>query len=83
MDNIRDMFEFKGSFIADVVVPETMGGRSIKELDLRNKFNITVLLIKKPGSGIETVWTPDIILNTGDQLTVIGQEKAIMNVFKK
>ena len=83
MDNIRDMFEFKGSFIADVVVPETMGGRSIKELDLRNKFNITVLLIKKPGSGIETVWNPDIILNTGDQLTVIGQEKAIMNVFKK
>lgn len=83
MDNIRDMFEFKGSFIADVVVPETMGGRSIKELDLRNKFNITVLLIKKPGSGIETVWNPDIILNTGDQLTVIGQEKAIMSVFKK
>ncbi len=83
MDNIRDMFEFKGSFIADVMVPDAMSGKSIKELDLRNKYNVTVLLIKKPGSGIETVWNPDVVLNVGDQLTVIGQEKAIMDLFQK
>lgn len=83
MDNIRDMFEFKGSFIADVMVPDAMSGKSIKELDLRNKYNVTVLLIKKPGSGIETVWNPDVMLNVGDQLTVIGQEKAIMDLFQK
>ncbi|MDD4816372.1 MAG: TrkA family potassium uptake protein [Victivallaceae bacterium] len=83
MDNIRDMFEFKGSFIADVMVPDAMSGKSIKELDLRNKYNVTVLLLKKPGSGIETVWNPDVILNVGDQLTVIGQEKAIMDLFQK
>jgi len=74
MDNIRDMFEFKGAFIADVLVPDTMNGKSIKDLDLRNKHNVTVLLLKKPGGNIETVWNPDIILNKGDQLTVIGQE---------
>ncbi len=83
MDNIRDIFEFKGSFIADVVVPESMSGHSIKELDLRNKYNVTVLLVKKPGSGIETVWNPDVILNKGDQLTVIGQEKTIIDLFRK
>lgn len=83
MDNIRDMFEFKGSFIADVLVPEAMNGKTIKELDMRNRYNVTVLLIKKPGSGIETVWNPDVVLNKGDQLTVIGQEKAIMDLFQK
>ncbi|MEA4863438.1 MAG: TrkA family potassium uptake protein [Victivallaceae bacterium] len=83
MDNIRDMFEFKGAFIADVLVPDTMNGKSIKDLDLRNKHNVTVLLLKKPGGNIETVWNPDVILNKGDQLTVIGQEKAIMDLFQK
>ncbi len=83
MNNIRDMFEFKGSYIADVVVPETMSGQSIKSLDLRNKYNITVLLVKKPGSNIETVWNPEILLNKGDQLTVIGQEKTIVDLFRK
>lgn len=83
MDNIRDMFEFKGSFIADVVVPESMNGHTIKELDLRNKHNITVLSIKKPGANIETVWNPEIALAKGDQLTVIGKEKTIIELFKK
>lgn len=83
MDNIRDMFEFKGAFIADVLVPDALSGKSIKDLDLRNKHNVTVLLLKKPGGNIETVWNPDIILNKGDQLTVIGQEKAIMDLFQK
>ena len=83
MTNITDMFEFKGSYIAEVNVPDSMDGKTIRELDLRNRFNIIVLLIKKPGKHIETVWNPDIELAKGDQLTVIGQEKAIIDVFKK
>ena len=82
-DNIRDMFEFKGAFLADVIVPENMVGKTIKELDLRNKYGVTILLIKRPGHSFETIWNPDITLNSGDQLVVIGQEKSIMNLFKK
>jgi trk system potassium uptake protein TrkA len=83
MTNISDMFKFKGSTIADVIVPESMDGASIRNLDLRNKYNLTILLIKKPGSEKETVWDPNTILNTGDELTIIGQEKDILRVFKK
>ena len=82
-DNIRDMFEFKGAFLADVIVPEYMVGKTIKELDLRNKYSVTILLIKRPGRSFETIWNPDIVLNAGDQLAVIGQEKSIMDLFKK
>ena len=83
MNNITDIFEFKGAYLAEVTIPESMEGKTIRGLDLRNRYNITVLLIKKPGKNIETVWNPDIELNKGDQITVIGQEKAIIDVFKK
>ena len=40
------------------------------------------MLVKKPGRAIETVWDPDMALNTGDQLTVFGSEKVILEVFR-
>ena len=51
---------------------------------LIKKFVYGILyLIKKTGRNIETVWNPDTLLEHGDQLTVIGQEKAIIDVFKR
>ncbi|QSH40314.1 TrkA family potassium uptake protein [Lentisphaerota bacterium ZTH] len=82
MSNISDMFEFKGSSIAEVTVPEALAGKSIRELDLRRRYSIIVLLIKKPGRDIETVWDPNLTLERGDELTVIGEEKKILNLFK-
>ena len=82
LNNVLDMIEFKGSCIADVKLPESMDGRTIRELDLRNAYNIIVMLVKKPGRAIETVWDPDMALNTGDQLTVFGSEKVILEVFR-
>lgn len=80
--NVSDMFEFKGSMIADVTVPETMDGKSILELDLRNRFNLIILLVKKPNRGPETIVDPNMKLFAGDELTVIGKEENIVKVFK-
>lgn len=82
LDNITDLFEFKGSAIAEVFVPERMAGFSMRQLDLRNRFNITVLLMKKPGGSSESILSPDTILDKGDQLTVFGSQKSIIDVFK-
>ncbi len=82
MDNITDMFDFKGSAIAEVFVPEEMDGKSLRELDLRNRYNITVLLIRKPGGTPESIWNPDTRLVKGDQLTVFGSEKSILELFQ-
>ena len=83
MDNISDLFEFKGSAIAEVTVPESLSGRSLRQLDLRNRFNVTVLLLRKPGGSSETVMTPDTILEKGDQLTVFGSQKSIIELFRE
>ena len=83
MDNISDLFEFKGSAIAEVTVPEPLSGHSLRQLDLRNRFNVTVLLLRKPGGSSETVMTPDTILEKGDQLTVFGSQKSIIELFRE
>ena len=83
MDNITDLFEFKGSAIAEVTVPEQLSGQSLRQLDLRNRFNVTVLLMRKPGGSAETVMTPYTLLEKGDQLTVFGSQKSIIELFKE
>jgi trk system potassium uptake protein TrkA len=83
MSNISDMFSFKGSTIAEVKVPASLSGKTIRELDIRQKYNISLLLIKKPGKDVENIWNPDMILDEGDELTIIGEEKSIISVFQK
>lgn len=83
MSNISDMFAFKGSTIAEVKVPPSLSGKSIRELDIRQKHNISLLLIKKPGREVENIWNPDMVLEEGDELTIIGKEKSIIKVFQK
>ena len=83
MSKVTDMFEFKGSFIAEVGIPAFMLNKTIRSLDMRNKYNITILLIKKPGQEMTTVWDPNMVLQEDDRLVVIGAEKAITEVFKE
>ena len=83
MVNIRDIVDFKGSAIAEVTVPAPLTGATLRELDLRNKHNITVLLLRKPESTEEIHPTPDTVLKKGDTLTVFGDREEIVQLFKK
>ena len=83
LSNISDMFDFKGSAIAEVIVPGHLGGKTLKELDLRNKHQVTVLLLRKPGSTEELPTGPATLLERGDQLTVFGNQQSIINLFKE
>ena len=81
--NISDFFEFKGYAIAEVVVPGALAGSTLRALDLRNRFHITVLLLRRAESSEETSPGPDIVLDKGDQLTVFGSREAILELFKE
>ena len=83
LSNISDIFEFKGSAIADVTVPAHLSGKPLIELDLRNRYNITVLLLRKPGGVDEHSIGPATVLEQGDQLTVFGNQEAIIDLFKE
>lgn len=81
--NISDIFEFKGSAIAEVLVPSSLAGSSLRELDLRNRYHVTVLLLRKPESAEESLPAADAVLEKGDTLTVFGSREEIMKLFKK
>ena len=81
--NISDIMDFRGSAIAEVLVPTRMAGRTLRELNLRNQHDITVLLLRKPGSETDMSPTPDMTLEKGDMLTVFGGREEIVKLFKK
>ena len=83
LDNVSDIFDFKGESIAEVKVPTFMDGKTLKELDLRGKFAITVLLINKPAAPGEKTPGPNTVLERGDLLTVFGNQNAIIETFKE
>ncbi|MBR7139506.1 MAG: TrkA family potassium uptake protein [Lentisphaeria bacterium] len=81
--NISDIIDFKGAAIAEVIVPGRLSGKSLLELDLRNRYNVTVLLLRKSGSTENIPTGPGTVLEKGDQLTVFGSRQAIIEVFKE
>lgn len=81
--NISDIFEFKGSAIADVIVPPALENIPLRELDLRGKYNITILLKYTPDGLNICAIGPDTMLKAGDQLTVFGDQKSIIELFQR
>ena len=80
--NISDIFEFKGSAIADVIVPESIADIPLRDLNLRSKYNITILLKYTPDGLNVCAIGPDTVLKAGDQLTVFGDQKSIIELFR-
>ncbi|MBO5643639.1 MAG: TrkA family potassium uptake protein [Lentisphaeria bacterium] len=82
-ENISDMYEFKDHSIAEVVVPASLDGKSLKELDLRGQHSINVLLINKPAQQKEQTTGPLTVLERGDKLTVFGKSDEIIKLFRE
>ena len=58
-----------------VVTKPKMNGKRIGDLNLRAALHITITRIRR--AGIELLATPDLILQLGDRLTVVGEKKAV------
>ncbi len=58
-----------------VVTKPKINGKKISDLKVREAFNITITRIRR--AGIELLATPDLILQMGDRLTVVGEKEAV------
>ena len=58
-----------------VITKPKMNGKKISDLKVREAFQITITRVRR--AGIELLATPDLILQLGDRLTVVGEEKAV------
>lgn len=67
--------------IVEIKCPAKWDGKTIIELNVRKKFNITVIFIKRDGEIIEP--TPELIFEKGDGLIIAGADKNIEAIENK
>ncbi|MGL5754394.1 MAG: potassium channel family protein [Paraclostridium sp.] len=79
-NNILDHIELDPDYsIVEIVTPKEWEGKTLIELDLRAKYEITVLAIKC-GKSINVTPSPEEEINTGSILVVIGQNSKISTI---
>lgn len=77
--NIIDFLEFSNEYsLAEVVPPSWAIGKSVIELNIRDKYKINIVAIKN-GDKINADVTAYTIINENDVLIVIGKDKNIHN----
>lgn len=63
--------------IIEVDAPEVCAGKTLQELGLRRKFNVTVIGIFRRGDRLVNP-APDTTILKGDRLAILGEEKYIL-----
>jgi len=78
--SVFDLTTFPGKLISKqiLVTNRHVIGKQLITLKLRSRFEINITRITR--SGIELLAHPDIKLQFGDKLTIVGDEKSIENV---
>ena len=62
--------------LGEVVVPEWLAYQSLAQCDLRNQYEVMVLLVKR-GDELVVSPPPDYVLQKGDVLLVLGENEAV------
>lgn len=71
--SIVEYFKFDNDVaIVEIAVPQKFVGKSIKEIDLRNKFGITIIALKYSTNHLNVSPSPDEKLDASYTLVVIG-----------
>ncbi len=77
MKNIdQDVHFMEGYAIREIAAPRTFVGKSIKELNIRAKYGVDVILIRKnteQGSKIKAIPSPDYKISYDDSLVIAGE----------
>ena len=80
-NHILDYVELDGDHaIFEVSVPKSWIGMSIGDIDIRNKYNINILAVKKDGK-MDMAITPDTVLSDDKTMLVLGEYKALQKCF--
>lgn len=80
-DHILDYLELDKDYsIFEISVPENWKGRSVGEIDIRKKFDISILGIRKNGK-LSMKITTDTIFGYEETILVVGNMKDIQKCF--
>jgi len=79
-DNIFDYVELTPEIgIYDIAIPLQWIGKSIKELSIRNKYQVSVMAIKKNGN-IYPLPSPNHVFSDGESVMVMGTAEHVRDI---
>jgi trk system potassium uptake protein TrkA len=80
---IIDLFHLSDdTTVATVKVPKDFAGRSLKEIDLRNRYDVNAVMLRRNGVS-KIIKNPDIVFEENDEIVVMGEEEKIKKVFDR
>lgn len=80
-DHIFDYIELDDDYaIFEVEIPEAWLGRTVGEINIRRKYNINIMAIKRGGK-MELTITPDTRFAKGEAMLVLGNNRDIQKCF--
>jgi CIC family chloride channel protein len=74
----------RGMSMAEIPVPDSFFGKSLGELGIRNRFGVSLLLIKRRTGGgehiVDEVPTADLVFQEGDVMLALGDEQRLQRL---
>lgn len=81
-DHILDYIELdEDHAMFEIPVPPAWAGRSIGQIDIRKKYNINIMGVKRGGK-LELSLSPDMVLTEGSTMLVLGRNKDLQKCFR-
>lgn len=81
-DHIFDYIELSEDYaIFEVAIPSAWIGRTVGHLDVRQRYNINIMALKKDGK-MDLNITPDTLLREGSTMMVLGNKREIQKYFR-
>lgn len=80
-EHILDFIEIDENYaIFEVITPDEWVGKTIGQIDIRKRFGISIMAIKKQGKPVLTMY-PDTVLKKDETMLVLGQLKDVEKCF--
>ncbi len=78
LDNVVDYLEITPDVsIVEITTTPSMQGKTLRQLDVRARFDVNVLAIRSSGEQVEVSPSPDDPINEGDILIALGTNEAV------
>ncbi|MBO5275430.1 MAG: TrkA family potassium uptake protein [Clostridia bacterium] len=82
-ENVLDYIEFSDEYsIVEIKVPESWLGKDLIKLDIRRKYNITVIAVRTESGKIDISPGPNRVFRPGDTATLVGMNRDIDNIVR-
>lgn len=76
-DNVTEYIDFHGYKIVEIRVPNTWVGKSLVDLEIRNKYGVSVLAVINKDGEAEIPPSPRKHFKEDDSVSVLGTDKTI------